>query len=203
MAENHAGDVDRAMAAFAASPMPYSNFRAVPMALVDTVGTSGYETGHESRAKTAGAFPLLTAALPGSISPRCRFRQVARVHRRTGHARQVGPSRRPERRGHSTGKRNNRQESCRRATGPCKNRICQRYLACHPNPPRRARLRLSHAVQTIARHRLQPCLMHCRPRAQLMRGGPNPVGAAGRLQPSLSHDPAIQCLQRGQSGFNQ
>ena len=40
----------------------YSNFRANPAAPVDTVRTSG---DREARAKTAGAFPLLTAALPG------------------------------------------------------------------------------------------------------------------------------------------
>jgi hypothetical protein len=76
MAEYHAGDVDRAMAAFAAAPMPYSNFGASPMAQgnrsggtsvapADAARTSGDAAGREPGPKNAVAFPLLIDALPG------------------------------------------------------------------------------------------------------------------------------------------
>jgi hypothetical protein len=59
------GDVDRAMAAFTASPMPYYNFTA-SAAPSSTARVSGSDVApaHPVRSASASAFPLLLAALP-------------------------------------------------------------------------------------------------------------------------------------------
>jgi hypothetical protein len=65
MAGDHKGDVDRAMAAFDASPMRYSNFATAPSAPAGAARIVGGEATAEVRPTKALAFPLLIAALPG------------------------------------------------------------------------------------------------------------------------------------------
>ncbi len=66
MAEDYNGDVDRAMAAFAALPMRYNNFATTPAVTGNPKRVSDNETASGNAARPVGtvAFPLLLAALP-------------------------------------------------------------------------------------------------------------------------------------------
>jgi hypothetical protein len=67
VAQDCNGDVDRAMASFAAPSMPYSNF-VTPSATLDNVKSNpGRDPAAkvEVRVTKAAAFPLLVSALPG------------------------------------------------------------------------------------------------------------------------------------------
>jgi hypothetical protein len=62
---NNNGDVDRAMAAFAASPMPYYNFKvSEARSSAAPVSGAGVAPANPVRSEHAVAFPLLLAALP-------------------------------------------------------------------------------------------------------------------------------------------
>lgn len=65
MAEDNNGDIDRAMAAFATSPMRY--YTPAPTPPGEAARISGVETSgsHRVGSEQAAAFPLLIAALPG------------------------------------------------------------------------------------------------------------------------------------------
>src|ERR1700674_3349754 len=65
MGEDSNGDVDRAMAALAASPMRY--FTPAPTPPGDAARVSGGETSRSRQVSSerTAAFPLLIAALPG------------------------------------------------------------------------------------------------------------------------------------------
>ena len=67
MAQESNGDVDSAMAAFGASPMPYRNFTAGSAASADRAPLSNGPSATRSAMKPEqhAAFPLLLAVLPG------------------------------------------------------------------------------------------------------------------------------------------